>query len=433
MENRRLANIFLVVFIDLLGFGLILPLLPYYAETYGATATLVGLLVAVYALAQFFGAPLLGRLSDRYGRRPVLIISIAGTALSFLILALAEPVGGWLAELFGAASPNAAILAVMFASRALAGLFGGNITVAQAYITDITDAGNRARGLGMIGAAFGLGFILGPAIGGFLSQWGYAIPAYAAAGLAFLNLLGVYFFLPESITPEHQALHSTQNRPLISMRAMWDSLHEPLVGPLLNIRFFFALAAALFQTMFTLWAKDRLGLSAQSTAYILAYVGLLSVVVQGGVVGRLSKRYGDRQLIFWSIIIQVPSLLVWAFTPSVPVLLLVLIPLSFSTGVLNTIINTSLTRVVEPEEIGGTLGISASLESLSRIISPAIGGWLLGNVGTWAPGVLAALIMSWETFYTWRNLMQRPAPVLAIPAEQLEEIAETVEGVTRPA
>jgi DHA1 family tetracycline resistance protein-like MFS transporter len=321
----------------------------------------------------------------------------------------------------------------MFASRALAGLFGGNITVAQAYITDITDAGNRARGLGMIGAAFGLGFILGPAIGGFLSQWGYAIPAYAAAGLAFLNLLGVYFFLPESITPEHQALHSTQNRPLISMRAMWDSLHEPLVGPLLNIRFFFALAAALFQTMFTLWAKDRLGLSAQSTAYILAYVGLLSVVVQGGVVGRLSKRYGDRQLIFWSIIIQVPSLLVWAFTPSVPVLLLVLIPLSFSTGVLNTIINTSLTRVVEPEEIGGTLGISASLESLSRIISPAIGGWLLGNVGTWAPGVLAALIMSWETFYTWRNLMQRPAPVLAIPAEQLEEIAETVEGVTRPA
>jgi DHA1 family tetracycline resistance protein-like MFS transporter len=206
-----------------------------------------------------------------------------------------------------------------------------------------------------------------------------------------------------------------------------DSLHEPLVGPLLNIRFFFALAAALFQTMFTLWAKDRLGLSAQTTAYILAYVGLLLVIVQGGVVGRLSKRYSDRQLIFWSIVVQVPALLLWAFTPSVPVLLLVLIPLAFSTGVLNTIINTSLTRVVGPEEIGGTLGISASLESLSRIISPAVGGWLLGNVGTWAPGVLASLIMSGTAIYAWPNLMKRPAPALAVSGETMEEIAEAVE------
>jgi len=291
----------------------------------------------------------------------------------------------------------------------------------------VTDFSNRARGLGMIGAAFGLGFILGPAIGGVLSQWGYAVPAYAAAGLAFINLVGVYFFLPESITPEHRALHSAQNRPLISVRAMWSSLHEPLVGPLLNIRFFFALAAALFQTMFTLWAIDRLGLSSKYTGYILSYVGLLSVIVQGGLVGRLSKRYSDRQLIFWSIVIQVPSLLLWAFTPSIPLLLLVLIPLAFSTGVLNTIINTSLTRVVEPEEIGGTLGISASLESLSRIISPVVGGWLLGNVGAWAPGVLAALIMSGTAVYAWPNLMKRPAPALAVSGEMMAEIAEAVE------
>jgi DHA1 family tetracycline resistance protein-like MFS transporter len=159
MHKSRLANIFLVVFIDLLGFGLILPLLPYYAETYGATATVVGLLVAVYALAQFFGAPFWGRLSDRYGRRPVLIVTIAGTAASFLVLALAAPIGDWLAGALNLASPNTAVLAIIFASRALAGLFGGNITVAQAYISDITDPSNRARGLGLIGAAFGLGFI----------------------------------------------------------------------------------------------------------------------------------------------------------------------------------------------------------------------------------------------------------------------------------
>jgi DHA1 family tetracycline resistance protein-like MFS transporter len=183
--------------------------------------------------------------------------------------------------------------------------------------------------------------------------------------------------------------------------------------------------------MFTLWAIDRLGLSSNYTGYILSYVGLLSVIVQGGLVGRLSKRYSDRQLTFWSIVIQVPSLLLWAFTPSVPVLLLVLIPLAFSTGVLNTIINTSLTRVVEPEEVGGTLGISASLESLSRIISPVVGGWLLGNVGAWAPGVLAALIMSGTAVYAWSNLMKRPAPALAVSGEMMEETAEAVETGVR--
>jgi DHA1 family tetracycline resistance protein-like MFS transporter len=326
-----------------------------------------------------------------------LIVTIAGTAV-FLVLALARR---W-QLLAGALNRHQrSVLAIIFASRV--GRSFAHHSGAGLY-QRITDP--SPPGLGLIGAAFGLGFIFGPAIGGFLSQWGYAVPAYAAAGLAFRNLLGVCFLLPESITPEHRATHSALNRPLISLRAVWDSLHEPLVGPLLNIRFFFALAAALFQTIFTLWAKDRLGLSAQTTAYILAYVGLLLVIVQGGVVGRLSKRYSDRQLIFWSILIQVPALLLWAFTPSVPVLLLVLIPLAFSTGVLNTIINTSLTRVVGPEEIGGTLGISASLESLSRIISPAVGGWLLGNVGTWAPGVLASLIMSGTAIMPGR-LMKR--------------------------
>jgi DHA1 family tetracycline resistance protein-like MFS transporter len=410
MQRRRLVNIFLVVFIDLLGFGLILPLLPYYAEAFGAGAALVGLLVAVYALAQFFAAPFLGRLSDRYGRRPILLVTILGTSLSFLLLGLAEPIGRWLADLFNATSPNTAILLVMFGSRFLAGLFGGNLTVAQAYITDVTDPSNRAKGLGLLGAAFGLGFILGPAIGGILSQWGYAVPAFAAAILALLNFIGVFLFLPESLSDRHraQARQDPQQRPLISIRAMSDALHTAYVGPILHVRLFSSLAAALFQTMFTLWAKDRLGLDAQQTAYILAYVGLLSVIVQGGIIGQLTKRYSEHQLILWSLIIQAPALLVWAFTPSVPILLIVLIPLAFATGVLNTVLNSALTRVVRPEEIGGALGISASLESISRIVSPALGGWLLGAVGTWAPGVLAALIMALESRYAARTLMRQP-------------------------
>ena len=199
MKNSRLLTIFLIVFIDLLGFSLILPLLPYYAESFGATPLIVGLLVASYAAAQLVGAPLLGRLSDRIGRRPVLLLSVAGTLVGFLLLGLAEPLGRMLAGLVSSQSPNVVILAVLFVSRVLDGLTGGNLTVAQAYITDVTDEANRAKSLGLVGAAFGLGFILGPAAGGVLSQWGYDIPAFAAALISSLNLMAIFFFLPESL------------------------------------------------------------------------------------------------------------------------------------------------------------------------------------------------------------------------------------------
>ena len=417
-----LLNIFLVVFIDLLGFGLILPLLPFYAGQYGASDFVVGLLAASYALAQFIGAPLLGRLSDRYGRRPVLMISIAGTALGFLILALADPIGRSLARLPLAnasgdqllALTNATILAVMFFSRLLAGLTGGNITVAQAYISDVTDEKSRAKGLGLIGAAFGLGFIVGPAMGGLLSQFGYAVPAFAAAGLATLNLIGIALTLPESLTAEIREKLAGQKRALISLSAMWQSLSRPRVGPLLQIRLFYALAAALLQTMFTLWAKDQLGLDARATALLLAYLGVLSVVVQGGLIGPLTRRFSEARLIFSSTVVFGISMVAWALTPSVPVLLVVLIPMAFSSGVLNTVINSAITRVVSRDEIGGALGTSASLESLSRIIGPLLGGWLIGSVGPWASAVVATIIMTWVVIYAWRRLIVRPDPALVL-------------------
>ncbi len=422
MKRSRLLNIFLVVFIDLLGFGLILPLLPYFAGQYGASQFLIGLLVASYAAAQFVGAPLMGRLSDRFGRRPILILSIAGTALGFLLLGLAEPLGVAFSSFVLdnptpdqlAALQNGAILGVMFIARMLSGLTGGNITVAQAYIADVTDAQNRAKGLGLIGAAFGLGFILGPAIGGMLSRWGYAVPAFAAAGLATLNLIGVIAVLPESLTAERKAeLAKQEKRALISITAMIEELNKPRVGPLMTIRLFYALAAALFQSMFTLWAKDRLNLNAQTTSYLLAYVGLLSVIVQGGLIGQLTKRFSEAKLIAWSVVIQAIALLAWAFTPSVPVLLVVLIPLAFSTGVLNTVINSAITRSVPPHEVGGALGTAGALESLSRVVSPSVGGWLLGAIGAWAPGVLAAAIMAGVTVLAWLRLIVRPDAALA--------------------
>jgi DHA1 family tetracycline resistance protein-like MFS transporter len=240
MENKRqLTTIFLIVFIDLLGFSLILPLLPYYATSFGASAIVVGLLTASYAAAQMIGAPILGRLSDRYGRRPMLIASIFGTIVGFLLLGTAKT------------------LLLLFISRILDGLTGGNISIAQAYISDVTDQKNRARGLGLIGAAFGLGFIIGPALGGLLSQWGYNVPAFLAAGLATLNLVMVFFWLPESLSPEKRAEIASQNRPSLSLSALWEALHRPLVGPLLHTRFFFGLAFAIFQTIFALYTLYR--------------------------------------------------------------------------------------------------------------------------------------------------------------------------------
>lgn len=423
MQRRSLLTIFIIVFIDLLGFGLILPLLPFYAEQYGASATLTGFLVATYAAAQFLGAPILGRLSDRFGRRPILVISLFGTFAGFLMLGFAPALGtalaGWVRP--GSAQLASALtLAIMFASRALDGLTGGNISVAQAYITDVTDASNRARGLGLIGAAFGLGFIIGPATGGTLSTFGFSVPAFVAAGLSLLNLLAVAAWLPESLTAKRREALASQARPPFTLSAMIGALRRPRVGPLLHIRVFFGLASSMFQTIFALYAQQRLGLTAQSTGYVLAYVGVLAVLVQGVGVGWLSQRFPERWIIFVSTAVLAVSLLAWAFVPSVPILLIVLAPLAAATGTLNTVVNSALTKTVYPEEVGGTLGLSASLESLTRVISPSAGGVLLQQVGLWAPGVVSALIMTWVVSFAWRRLIAQPdAPLPPRAAEVL--------------
>lgn len=419
--RASLANVFVVVFIDLLGFGLILPLLPYYSVEYGATPLVVGLLVAAYALAQLIGAPLLGRLSDRYGRRPVLLLSIAGTVVGLVILALAEPIGTRIAgavdgQWAGVGTPivvdqlelqSAVILLLMFFSRVLDGLTGGNISVAQAYIADITDESNRAKGLGLIGAAFGLGFILGPALGGFLSQWGYAVPALAAAGLATANLIGVYLYLPESLTPERRAeLARSAKRARLSLKSLVEAVRRPVVGSIITIRFVYGLAFALMTTVFSLWALQRLGLGAQATGYVLAYVGLLAALVQGIGVGWLTARFREDHLVLVSLGMVSAGLLGWGLTSNVPALLGVMAPLAVGGGVLNTLLNSVLTKSVEAEEVGGMLGISASVESLTRVLAPVTGGWLLGAVNPSAPGLLGAVLTAALVPFAWRTLVR---------------------------
>lgn len=412
MRNHRLLTIFLIVFVDLLGFSLILPLLPYYAEQYGANDIIVGLLTASYAAAQFVGAPLLGRLSDQHGRRPILLVSIAGTIVGFVLLAIAEPLGMALGGTIIAA--NTAVLMLLFVSRILDGLTGGNISVAQAYISDISTPENRNKALGIIGAAFGLGFIIGPAVGGLLStRFGYAAPAWAAAALASLNLLAVFLWLPESVTPEQRAALTHRPRPAFSIAALGSAMRRPRVGPLFHIRFFFGLAFAMFQSIFALYAAgEPLNLPVLETSLVLAYVGILAVLVQGFAIGKLSKRYNDRQLMLSASASMAAGFALWALVPNVWTLLIVLIPISFGGGVLNTIINSALSKSVYPEEIGGTLGISASLESLTRVISPVVGGILLQWARPWGPAIFTAAVMVYVATFVWRRLFVSPDPPL---------------------
>lgn len=384
--NKRLLNVGLIVLVDMLGFALIVPLLTFFADSFGATPFQTGLLVSSYALMQMISAPILGRLSDRFGRRPVFLISILGTFIGFLILGFASSL--WM----------------LFASRVLSGLTAGNISVAQAYIADITDEKNRARGMGMLGAAFGIGFILGPAIGGTLSVYGFAVPAFVSAALAFINLLTVYFWLPESLTAERRADMQSRNQPQASLGALFAALQRPQIGPLLWVRFGFAVAFNSFQTVFPLYCLHKFGLNAQQTGYILAYIGIVLVIMQGGVIGPLSARFRESNLLVWFVAFSFVGLFAWAIVPTVSLLLVGMFPLAVGAGSFNAIINSAISKAVQPEEVGGMLGFGAGLESATRVVMPALASYLLGAYGASAPGYLASAVMLIVFFYSWRRL-----------------------------
>ena len=410
-KNKALASIFLVVFIDLLGFSLILPLLPYLAKNFQANDFQVGLLVAVYAAASLIGAPVLGRLSDRYGRRPLLLVSIFGTFIGFVMLAFAQNI--WM----------------LFLARIIDGLTAGNISIAQAYISDVTAPKDRSKAFGLIGAAFGLGFIIGPAAGGALSSFGFIVPALAAASLTVINLVLVAAWLRESLTVEKRAelAAAGTQRPAFSIGAMLAALRRPLIGPLLHTRFLFGLAFSLFQSIFSLYALERFQLNVQAIGFILAYVGVLAVITQGFMIGKLTARFSEARLIVISTGLMAIGLAGWALAPNLWVLIVVMIPTSFAGGILNTVINSAISKSVAPVEVGGMLGLSASLEAATRVIAPSLGGLLLDQVGrnfgtfagTAAPGIFATVVMVWLFSFVVRRVQDQPlAPAAAAPAAQ---------------
>lgn len=388
MDRRRLTVIFIIVFVDVLGFGLILPLLPYYATEFGASPTVIGLLVASYAVAQLIGAPALGRLSDIYGRRRIMMVCILGTTAGFLILGFASTL--WM----------------LFLGRIVDGLTGANFVVAQSYISDVTDSKNRARGLGLTGAAFGLGFIVGPALGGLLSGISYSAPAFVAAGVGLSNAVLVLAFLPETLTPERKLALSRAPQAGFTYARLRAALARPLFGQVLTVRFFFWFAFALFRGTFSQWGLLALDMSPQTNGLVLGYVGVISVLVQVTLIGPLTKRFPEVRLAVWALAVAAVCLPLWSASTGIAMLLFVLAPLGVAVAVENTVISSLISKSVSPDEIGGAFGLSGGLRSIGSIFGPILGGALLQSVGTWAPGLVAGLLLAALLPYAVTKLMR---------------------------
>ena len=365
MRRSPLIVIFTTVFIDLVGFGIVIPVLPFYAEgtAFNATPRTVGLLFASYSIMQLIFSPILGGLSDKHGRRPVLLLSIIGTGIGFLILGLATTV--WM----------------LFIGRILDGITGGNISTAQAYIADVTTEENRAKGMGLIGAAFGLGFIFGPAIGGILSRWGIHVPFFFAAALCFANAALLYFTLPETVTADHPAKHSAAGGR--SLRNIVTSLKQPKLAFILVIYFLFIVAFSIMTTSFSLYTMFRFGYDAQHTGYLFAYVGLIAVIIQGGLIGRLVKRFGEIPLVIFGALCFAISLFAVPFVgPAAGGLGALLIGGGvFSMG--NSLATPALTSLasksVGPAEQGVVLGVTQSTASLARAVGPSLTALLISS------------------------------------------------------
>ncbi len=374
MRSSPLLPIFLIVFIDLVGFGIIIPLLPLYAESFAASPITIGVLLASYSLMQMVATPYLGALSDKYGRRPVLIVSQIGTFVSFILLGIAGS------------------LPMLFFARLLDGASGGNISTAQAYISDVTPERDRAKAFGLIGAAFGIGFILGPALGGFLGRNGnYAAPAFAAAAISFVSLVLTFLLLPESRPPEHRT--NVRKPRVLDVAGFREALGIGQLGVLLAIFFVFNLAQAGFQSMFALFAQARLDFGVRETGYVLAYVGMLAVLLQGGAIGPIVRRWGEHRTMRAGLLFAATGLVASAWAPSWPLLLLTLAPLSIGLSIATPTLNSMLTQESPPGAYGRMLGLSQSVAALARVLGPLVAGFAFDRLGVPAPFLLAAALL----------------------------------------
>lgn len=376
MRKASLGTIFMTVFLDLLGFGLVVPYLPGVARDHGASPLVATLLGAVYSAMQFLFVPLWGNLSDRTGRRPILLGSIAASAVGMAALGTVDSLAG------------------LFVARTFVGIATANIAVASAYIADVTKPEERARGMGMIGAAIGFGFVLGPVIGGVLQAHSPiervgAMPAYTAAALSLVNFGLAARFLPESLPPEQRGKGERRASPfdLGRFRAAFSKSGIPVA---VAVHFVVILSFSGLEQTFRLFTGDAFGLGTKGTGYILGVVGLVLIAVQGGLIRPLRRVAGERALIRAGVLIEAAGFLAVTMSPVAPrggltVLVIGMAVIAFGSGLVNPSLSAIVSRLAASEGQGSVLGVLQSAGALARVFGPAVGGLLYQSFGPRAP------------------------------------------------
>ncbi|MAU12150.1 MAG: hypothetical protein CL607_20175 [Anaerolineaceae bacterium] len=416
LDFKKVLPIFIIVLVDLLGLTIIIPLLPLYTVAMGADPLVIGLLAATYPLMQLIGGPFLGGLSDRFGRKPILLISQTGTFIGFVILGLASTLP-WL-----------------FISRLIDGISGANLVVAQAAITDSTTEKTRTQGLGLLGAAFGLGFTIGPAIAGItlsLTNNNYQVPAFIAAGFSLLSIILTQLWFKETLTEDIRKKKQAEAKTKNFFANVAEAFRTPYVGILLLLIFAQQIVFYGYENLFALFTLNRLGLNAAGNAMIFVFIGVLLVIVQGRAIGPLSRRFGDRKLIIAGLTLLGAGLILSSITPAVAVpgysrdalmeelvnqnslhtisvtipdgnqvgwagiawILIASIPTTMGAGVLVPSINSSITKLVAASQVGMILGVSAAFVSGANAITPVLGGALFQWLGSTAPFLLGGIIL----------------------------------------
>ena len=367
-----LLIIFITIFIDLTGFGIILPLLPFYAAKFQAGSSALGMLVASFALMQFISSPILGKISDDVGRKPVLLLSILTSMASFIIFALA----------------NSFIMLLL--SRIIAGI-ATEVGVAQAYIADVTSEKERAKGIGRVGAAHGAGFIVGPVIGGFLSSYGFWAAGYAAAALALLNFVFVFFFLPE--TNINKNLHTSSISKESIFTRIINALSKPMIGTILVILFIMSLAFSAIPVIMPILGMILFGLESDAMSFFFVYIGLAQIVFQGLLVGELAKRLGEEKMLVFGSFLMTISLFLLAFVPNISVFLVLTTIMVLGGGIVGTAVPSFISKKNPANEQGGMLGVTQSVSSIARVPGPLIAGFVSDFAGITAPFFLSSFML----------------------------------------
>ena len=384
MRKASLGTIFLTVFLDLLGFGLVVPYLPGVARDHGASPFVATLLGAVYSAMQFLFVPLWGHLSDRAGRRPILLGSIAASALGMVALGTVDSLAG------------------LFVARAFVGIATANIAVASAYIADVTRPEERSRGMGTIGAAIGFGFVLGPVIGGVLQAHSPiarvgALPAYAAAALSILNFVLAALFLPESLREQDRGKKVRSVSP-IGARRFRAAVARDGVGLAILVHFVVVLSFSGLEQTFRLFTADAFGLGTKETGYILGVVGVVLIAVQGGLMRRLAPVVAERTLVRAGVLIEAAGFFAVAMSPvllggSAPLLVGGMATIALGSGLVNPSLSALVSRLGAADGQGSLLGVLQSAGALARVFGPAVGGLLYQSLGPRAPYGAAAIGM----------------------------------------